>query len=462
MMTAAEPRRGSQLLTRSPVVRAGAAVGAARLASLVLAGVQLPLLTRLVPTDTYALFPLALTLATYLGLVAADPVILAFQRFPGSASERRSYIRARRGVGIGLLVAATAVLVVGLATARLDMACAVIAWGLGLAVNRFTAVAWLMWGRDWKYAVNLTASTVARTVALVVIVASGAPLLLGVTCAGLLSAVVAVALAPRGRTRTGSTELEQPQWTLPFGIRLAVAQLAVTALASSPLVILVTLQGSASAAGFATMTQVATLTGAALTLITTASYPRLRALWEAGQHPAVRNAVTTTALVFVAIGAAAAGASTAGDAGILRTIVPAEYVIPAVVAPLMASSAFASVAVSLAWLYQFELRSKTVLVRTALSSTFGIVSTVALTHSLGPQGAAAGSLLGFAATVAVLGIGTKGLRPELIACLVLLAGASTVALSSAVPVSVTSSGFIAVSALSALLARRNHHATRSA
>jgi O-antigen/teichoic acid export membrane protein len=445
-------------------VRAGAAIGSARLSSLLLAAVQLPLLTRIVPADSYAQLPVATGAAVFFGLVAADPVVLSFQRFPGSSSARSAYSRARQWVGLGLVIAAAAVLLGGYILHLGDLAFAVAGWGAGLAVNRFAATAWLMWGHETKYAINLSLSTLSRTGVLILAVAMDLPLLLAVGVAGIVSALVAVVLAPAHERRSqGGCGESGPRWTYRFGAGLTIAQLSTTVLAFGAVIVVPATIGVDRSADFAAMSQVAVVASAALNLLTTALYPRLRTVWDKGAHGAARTMIGTAGHVFVGVGATAAGTLLLGDGWLLRQLLPDEFVLTSVIAPMVAATAFSSIAVASSWVHQLSLRARTVAVRASLAAAVGTTATVALAAGFGGPGGAAGSLVGFILAVALLTPGTTWMPRSLVASLTALALTALASLAPAVPPTLAGCAFLTIALTSSLLARRNHrHALASA
>lgn len=180
--------RGAQAKLRTQAV----AVATARIASLLAAAIQLPLLTRLLPPDDYAFVAAALAMATYVSLLSGDATTLAFRRFPGSFDDRGNYAFGIRRIRNGFLAAALLVLTVGWLLSRWDLALAVTGWAAGLVGMRYVSTAWIMWQRGWWYAGNLMASTTARTAVLLCLLFTGSSTYMAVAAAGATSCCVAV------------------------------------------------------------------------------------------------------------------------------------------------------------------------------------------------------------------------------------------------------------------------------
>jgi O-antigen/teichoic acid export membrane protein len=182
------------------VLTAAAAVGSARVVSLIAAAVQLPLLTRMLEPGDYGKLAVAIALATHAS-VFTNVHTLAFQRFPGSARERTNYSYASRRVyGTAAVIAVVLVAAGYLFGSSWRYGFGIAGWAFGLAASRFVATAWLGWLEPWSYAGSLAASTAVRTVALVVLVALTGDADLSLAVAGLACGATALLTGPRGST----------------------------------------------------------------------------------------------------------------------------------------------------------------------------------------------------------------------------------------------------------------------
>jgi len=373
-------------------------VAAARIVSLASAALQLPVLTRSLAPETYGIVAIVMVLSTYFALVAAEPATLAFQRHPGADDARRNYSYALGRVVPAIGAVAALMLIVAAVTGDVAAALAVAAWGAGLAIARLTATAWLMWGRNWSYAGNLMASTTVRTGVLVGLVLGGVDGVVAVTVAGAAAAVAGLALSPRFAPR-GAFLGESP-WPRRLGYLLAAASLGVTVLTSANMVVLQGWVGPAGAASFAAMSQLSTLTCAAVvSLLLTALYPRVRRDWDAGHRDAVRSRLQTTQLLMLTVGAACVAALTAFDGLAAKIVVAPRLVDVPVLVLLTTAATLAGLGQASGWFLQLELRARSLAVRTAVAAGVTITLTVvSLLTPLPPdQGVALATLLGFAA-----------------------------------------------------------------
>ena len=413
------------------IVVAGGAVGTARAASLLLAALQLPLVARLVPADQVATVPASVQLAGVVGLVVADPAVLAFQRHPGSATDRRGYRWALRRVLLGLTAGSLGTLSVGLAAGVTPLALGVAGWMLGVTLNRLSAIAWLMWGREWRCTASVLAGTATRTAVLLGALAAGLSAPLSLATAGLASAGVALLAAPRGRDRVaapgghpregaagsagpgGPPGLEGPAApTLRLGAGLAVGQLGLQVLGTAPLLVATALLGAATTGPLGVATQVAALVGTALNLVTTVAYPRLRERWDSGR----RGEATATARLLVgsalALGAGSAAVLVVGDAALLRLALPAELVEPRLVVAAIAASSLSTTGLVASWSHQFALRTGVVVRRSLASAAVAVALVVGGTVVDGTTGAVVGGLLGLAGYAGAMlrgsGVATAG------------------------------------------------------
>ena len=371
----------------------GAAVGTARLFSLICAAVQLPLLTRLLVPSEYSIVAIAVAIATYFSLFAAEPVILSFQRYPGALEMRANYGFALRRSLIGL-GAATAV-VVGLCWAfgYLPWGLGIAGWGLGAAITRLVSTAWLMWGTAWRYSLNLIVSTGLRTGVLLVLVLLGWDVLLALAVSGIASALGALLFGPR---RNPNGPRAQAPWPVSFGVKLAVASLAFTVLTNVAILILPIFSSAHEVGKFAAMSQITTLSLGALSgLVLTVEYPRLRLDWDRGGEEAVRSRTRALQLTFLAVALACASVATVADGFGLALVVSEKYSDVTLVVPLMIGAAFASMGQLSAWLHQFSHDAGWVARGTAASAVIGILAITGFTSLWGARGAAVGGAIGF-------------------------------------------------------------------
>ncbi|MFF1571177.1 lipopolysaccharide biosynthesis protein [Leifsonia sp. NPDC058292] len=413
------------------IVGAGAAVASARVFSLVCAAVQLPLLTNLLTPAEYSLVAVAIALSTYFSLVAAEPNILAFQRFPGERSDRRNYRYALTRTS--LLLAGVGVVTVGVALGfgQWKIALAIVGWGCGIAVSRLVSTAWLMWAEPWRYSINLMLATGVRTAGLVVLIVVGTDGVIALAAAGMASAIAALVLSPKV---LGVRALAQAPWPWRFGVHLAVASLAVTVLTNSALVMLPAFVSNSDVGRFAAMTQVATLTcGAVLGLALTVAYPALRRLWDADEVDAtiarldwLTEACLVTALAAIAV-------FTVGDYWVIHVVIGPGYVDGAIIPALTISTAFASMGQLSGWFHQFRFEAALVGRRTWASAIVGVVATAIGAWAYGTTGAAVGVALGFLTYYLVLRWRTPiSTGMTAVACLVFVIAVVAAALPSAI------------------------------
>jgi O-antigen/teichoic acid export membrane protein len=391
-------------------VGAGAAVGTARIFSLVCTAIQLPLLTNLLSPSEYSLVALAIAISTYFTLVTAEPVTLAFQRFPGDRSDRGTYRYAlTRSISALILVGVTTI-GVALIFGQWREALAVVGWGIGLAVVRLVSTAWLMWADPWRYAANLMLSTGVRTVGLVGLVVAGVDASLAIAVAGIASAVATLLVSPR---IGGVRPIRRPPWTWQFGAHLALASLAVTILTSVGLVMLPLFVSRTEVGRFAAMTQLATLTcGALLGLVSTVAYPALRRLWDEGHTEMTASRLVWLTELCLATAFLAIAAFSVGDYWLPSAVVGHEYLDAAILPALVLSSALATMGQLSGWYHQFQFHAARVSRRTWISAIVGVSITAAGAAALGTTGAAVGGLLGFLVYYLALRWGT-GLGPLL-------------------------------------------------
>ncbi|MDD9206590.1 hypothetical protein PU560_08945, partial [Georgenia sp. 10Sc9-8] len=164
--------------------------------------------------------------ATYVSLLSGDPTTLAFQRFPGAATERGAFRFARSRLAWTLLTALITIIVTGFAFDRLSWALGLGGWAAGLASMRFTSTAWLMWHAPWRYAANLATSTLSRTAVLVLGIHLGMEPAIALGASGAISMVIAITFGPRA---DASVPRHRP-WPRRLGLTLMVASLGFTLL----------------------------------------------------------------------------------------------------------------------------------------------------------------------------------------------------------------------------------------
>ena len=385
----------------------GSAVAFARLFSLACAAAQLPLLTRLLSPSEYATVAVAIAISAYFSF-SAEPVVLSFERYPGSAGERATYKYALVRSLSYLAVAAIVVLAIAYPLGHLEEAIAFVGWGIGLEVNRLISLAWLMWERPWQYAFNLMAGTGARTAVLLVLVVFGWDPLLSLGAAGVCSAAVALIVSPRVPIRgLPKSDWSRP-WPFSFGINLSLAALAYILLTNGNLLILSVFVSKDLVGRYAVMLQVSTLTSAAaLGLILAVAYPPLRLAWDNGRRELVQMSLTTLQTACVAIASATVFVCYVGDHFLLKLVVPASYVDSAVLAPLIMATAFATMGGMASWQHQLEFKAGRVARRTVGAAVVGVTLTIFLTSFLHERGAAIGAVVGFLIYLVVMHRGTR-------------------------------------------------------
>lgn len=384
---------------------AGAAVGSARLFSLVCALVQLPVLTRVLDLESFAAVSVAMALAVYFNLVASEPVILGFERFPGDPDLRGNYRYAFTRTSALLAVATLALILIAIPLGKVEEAIALAGWAMGLAVNRLVSQAWLMWGRPWQYSINLIAGTGVRTLVLVLLIVNGVNPLVSLAAAGAASAVAALSISPRF-ARSGVPP--EVQWRIGFGINLAVAALALALLTSGNLLILTPLLPADRVGVYAAMTQIAAYSSAAaLNLLLAVTYPGLRRAWDEGRRSEVARTVSALQLLCITVACGAIAATYAGDLFVVKLLVPAPFVDPQVLSTLLIATAAATMGSMASWQHQLALEAATVSRRTAMAAALGLAMTVALAFVWHERGAALGSALGFTAYLLIMQRGSR-------------------------------------------------------
>jgi len=383
---------------------AGAAVAAARVVSLLAAVVQLPVLTRTLPAAEYGAIAVIMSLSIYFSLVAAEPATLAFQRHPGLPHERGNYAYALSKILPAAALAGLIVVVVGLISGEMESALGVVAWGLSLALARYTATAWLMWHRSWSYALNLMASTLARTAVLVGLVLAGFSGPVALILAGLASAAVSLLLSPRASFRRRN--LPTRPWPRALGYFLAAASLGVTILSSANVILVERRVGAASAASFAAMAQLALLTsGAVASTLLTVIYPYLRRQWDDGEQDKVIRLLRVTQLLMVIIAGASVVTLTVFDGYIAGIVVNRSLVDIPTLSVLVIAAVLGAIGQTSGWLLQFRLEARSLAIRTAVASAIALALLVALIWGapIDPaRGAAIATAVGFFVYAAML------------------------------------------------------------
>lgn len=412
--------------SRRVLLGSGAAVATARIFSLACTAVQLPILTKILAPSEYSVVALAIAVSTYFTLVTAEPVTLAFQRYPGDRTNRGTYRYALTRASAFLIIAGILLIITALVFGQWRAALAVIGWGIGLAVVRLVSTAWLMWADPWKYSANLMLSTGVRTLGLVGLVVIGVDPALSLAASGLASALATLAVSPR---ISRVTPIRKPPWSWKFGLHLASASLAVTILTSVGLLMLPLFVTKTAVGRFAATSQLATLTcGAVLGLISTVAYPALRRQWDTGHRRATTARLTWLSELCLAISLLSVAALTADHYWIPKVVVGDKFVAGNILPALVLSSALASMGQLSGWSHQFELNASRVSQRTWLSAIFGLITTAAGAAAFGIDGAAVGAMSGFLAYFLVLRWRTD-LAPALgVATMTIAAGCGAVAL----------------------------------
>lgn len=384
----------------------GSAVASARLFSLVCAAVQLPLLTRYLSPGEYSAIAIAIAIATYFNLLSAEPVILGFERFPGSNAARFNYHYALMRTLGAVAVAGLVVALIAYPLGRTEEAVAFAGWGAGIAINRLVGLAWLMWERPWQYAWNLMAGTGVRTTVLLVLILTGWNPLLSLGAAGLASAAAALIISPR--IDVAATTRKMRPWRFSFGINLALASFAFTALSNGNLLLLAMFAPSDLVGKYAVMMQVATLSSAAvLGLMLAVTYPPLRLAWDQGHHVSVRAHLVTLQLGCVFVASTTIFLAFVADHFFLKIILPEHFIDETVLAPLIMATAFATMGGIASWHHQLELDAGRVARGTAAAALGGILITLWLTSVYQERGAAIGAAVGFVIYLVTMRSGTN-------------------------------------------------------
>lgn len=438
-----------------PVVRryrgllgATSAVAAARMFSLLSAAVQLPLLTAYLQPSEYSVVAVAIAIAAYFSLLSAEPVILAFERFPGATNDRASYRYALSRTGAYLALAALLVVAGAHLLGYTSIAIGFVGWAIGISVNRLISLAWLMWEQPWQYAWNLMAGTGTRTAVLVGLILADWDPLISLGIAGMASAAAALLLSPRAyRAAHADRKVGRP-WAFGFGVNLALAQFAYTVLTNGSLLVLTAFVPSDRVGSYAVMMQVSTLTsGAVLGLALAVSYPPLRRAWDDGSRATVQTRLVVLQQLCLVVAAAFVFASYIGDSFLLRIVLPDEFLDQAVLAPLIVATAVAAMGGMASWHHQLELRAARVASRTIIASLIGLGLTVALAALFQESGAGLGAAGAFLIYLVIMQSGTR-----LPASAVGLAAALTAVMSISIGVPTISADVVAYLALAAAIA----------
>lgn len=377
---------------------AGAAVAVARIFSLLMAALQLPVLARsLTPTD-FAAASVVIAAAAYFSLATAEPHTLAFQRHPGSPEAIENFSIAARRIFAWSAVGIVVAVIGGALTRSLEVSLATAGWGLGMAVTRLVSTAWLSWLKPWHYSFNLMASTGVRTGILLLLLLTDAPVWVALMSAGMASAAAAIVVGPP-LWKLFVRRTARPPWTLAFGLNLTIASLFYAVLTNVSLLVLPALASSRDVAPFAAMLQVSTISaGAILGLVVTTMYPYVRAGWDAGFKALTRNRLDGVAVGIVSLTLVSASALTAGDGLIAKAIVGHGLTRADLLTVMVAGLMFASLGMIENWKHQLMLRSGTVAVRGLIAAAIGVTGSVVLPVLMAPSlGAAFAFLLGFLA-----------------------------------------------------------------
>lgn len=369
----------------------GAAVMTARAFSVVAALAQLPLLTRTLPPQDFALIAAAIATGTFVSLAAAESTTLAFQRFPGDVRDRSTYRFARRRILIGVFLSATVGLTIGFTLGQSQFVIASLGWGIGLAATRFASTAWLMWQRPWRYAWGIALTTGTRTVLLVALVLGGSDAFLAVALAGVASALAVVWTAP---SALGARLVSRP-WPRYLGLHLGLASAGISVVLNLDRVLLPHLTAPADAGRYAAMFAVASLgLGAILDIATTVLFPRVLHLWDAGSANRIVAARLTdaTALATCAVSAAAVGALPFGLAALIDLLTGGTYLDQPVVACLLAATGLFAMGRQAGWILVFRLEARRLKSITLGASAVNIVLILGLVPWLGANGAALASI----------------------------------------------------------------------
>jgi hypothetical protein len=181
---------------------------------------------------------------------------------------------------------------------------------------------------------------------------------------------------------------------LSLGLQLALTSAAITLMANSILLVLPTFEAPAAVGRFAAMLQLASLTSAAaLGLLTTIAYPRLRQAWDAGRHSEVYSSMVDTALLIVGTAAVALALTSAGDYWLARLAVADDLHDFRLLPALVVATAVASLATTASWEHQFRLEVAMLSLRTLTAAVVGTAAMAALTMQLGLLGAALGAVV---------------------------------------------------------------------
>jgi O-antigen/teichoic acid export membrane protein len=180
-----------------------------------------------------------------------------------------------------------------------------------------------------------------------------------------------------------------------FGLHLALASLAVTLLATAPLLIAGAIAASAQVAGLGAMTQVVSYTvGAPLGLAATVAYPGFRKQWDDGQIELVRHRLVNLSLGLLCVAIAASCILAFADYRLISAIVGPAFTQPRTLAPLVLGTALYSLGILASWHHQLLQRATATNLRSWIGATAGFISTLCGTILFGVVGSAAGYLVG--------------------------------------------------------------------
>jgi O-antigen/teichoic acid export membrane protein len=433
-----------------------AAILAARVVSLVSAAVQLPLLTRVLSPADYALVAAALATGTWVSLAGSEATVRAFQRFPGETDDRANYRYARRQLAAALVAIVLIGVAVGLAFQAFSAAVAAIGWGLGLASMRFISTAWLMWFSPWRYSTTLMASTTSRTAVLVGLVVAGAPAAYSVALAGLTSATIGLALAPR----SGPARRVPRPWPRYLGVSLAIGSAGIAVIINFDQIVLPHMGDQTAAGRYAAMANLATITlGALLGLINPVYYPRVLRLWNAEDYPAANRWVERLTDLAVGLGALSVLIALLAGSTLLDRVVGSAYTDVPILSCLLAATGLYVVGQQLSWIHTFRLEHHAVRNRMLLAGAVNIAFFFALVPHFSAAGAAAATALGFGCHSLLMYAGS-GLSRHILLLVALSLAMSLTALTAGPPAGAALAGTV-VALTAASIYRRERQVQNS-
>lgn len=382
-------RRFFRHMEGSSRLSSGTAVAFAMAFSLIAAAVQLPILTRALSPHDYAFLVAAMASGTYFSLASMESPGLAFQRFPGMADNRGHYRYARRqSFHLTIAVLFLSGLFILFFGYR-DTVLAAIGWGSGLAAMRLVAIAWLMWGSPWRYALTLAASTGIRTVVLITLITQRVSPMSAVCIAGVSSALVVLSISPRLR----HVALPARPWPRFTGTTLALGSIGITMLANFDLIVLPHLTAAEEAGRYAAMTALATLSiGAMASAISTAIFPAALRQWENGREQTVLTTCRRVQLFILAVGTAGIFTSLLLGETVLSRLLGSRYAAAPLLACLVAAVTAYALGQQASWIHNLGMHSHIIRNSVILAVTVNIPLIFILSPHLGARGAAIASV----------------------------------------------------------------------